>query len=201
MRLPTDILKEEHRVILRVLAVLEKMIQRAKADRHLDPPSARQAVEFFRNFADRCHHGKEEAHLFPAMEAKGFSREFGPTGVMLAEHEQGRSHVRAMAEAVERLETAAEDALDQFVQHASAFIPLLRAHIDKEDHCLFAMADQAFTEDDHQRLLQKFEQVEHEEIGHDVHQRYLEVADQLCARYDVATPDGSAASTGGCCGH
>ncbi|MCX7887840.1 MAG: hemerythrin domain-containing protein, partial [Verrucomicrobiae bacterium] len=96
---PTEILMAEHRVIEQVLNVLEAMAERA-ANGDLNRQEARDAVAFFRGFADRCHHGKEEAQLFPAMEAKGIPREGGPIGVMLCEHEQGRAAVRGMAEAV-----------------------------------------------------------------------------------------------------
>src|SRR5271166_4514533 len=96
---PTEILSGEHRIIEQVLDCLETMAQKSTTHGHLDEISARQAIDFFRNFADRCHHGKEETHLFPAMEAKGFPHQGGPTGVMLSEHEQGRAHIRGMAEA------------------------------------------------------------------------------------------------------
>ncbi len=37
-----------------------------------------KVVDFIRNFADRCHHGKEEDNLFPAMEKRGIPRQAGP---------------------------------------------------------------------------------------------------------------------------
>ena len=68
---PTEILIHEHRIIEQVLACLERITEKFTLAGRLDPQPARDAVAFFRNFADRCHHGKEEAHLFPAMEAAG----------------------------------------------------------------------------------------------------------------------------------
>ena len=88
---PTEILSGEHRIIEQVLDCLEKMAQKCEAEGRLDKTSAEQAVDFFRNFADRWHHGKEETYLFPAMEAKGFHAMAVPTGVILEEHEQGRA--------------------------------------------------------------------------------------------------------------
>ena len=69
---PTEILMQEHRVIEQVLDCLETMAQRAEAGEGVDLESAKQAIDFFRNFADRCHHGKEEDCLFPLLEQKGF---------------------------------------------------------------------------------------------------------------------------------
>ena len=99
----TDILMDEHRVIEQVLNCLEKLADRCEATEVIDRASALKALAFFRNFADRCHHGKEEGHLFPLLEARGFARQRGPTGVMRHEHAEGRSLPAALARAVEVL--------------------------------------------------------------------------------------------------
>ena len=57
-------------------------------------------MDFLSIFVDKCHHGKEEEFLFPALEAKGVKREGGPIGVMLHEHEQGRGLVAMLRNAV-----------------------------------------------------------------------------------------------------
>lgn len=81
---PTDILKQEHRAIERMLTVLETTVQRMKQGENASPQIIRDALSFIQQFADRCHHGKEETILFTAMEQKGFSRDFGPLAVMLS---------------------------------------------------------------------------------------------------------------------
>jgi len=196
---PTEILSSEHRVIEQVLDCLERMIDESQQQKRLDPQPARDAVAFFRAFADQCHHGKEEVHLFPAMEAKGFPRDGGPTGVMLIEHEQGRSYVRGMDEAIDAAADGDAAALERFADQGRRYITLLREHIEKEDHCLFTMADQAFTDADQQTLMEKFEKVEAEEMGHGTHERYLKIAQELAGRYGV-TPR-AAGHGGGCCHH
>lgn len=181
---PTDILMEEHRVIEQVLDVLERMADRAVHHGTLDPAHARDAVEFFRNFADRCHHMKEENHLFTLMEARGFPREGGPTGVMLYEHEMGRGHVRNMDEMIMAVASGEPGAAHRWAEHAHAYIEILRQHIQKEDHCLFAMADQAFSEQDQAELSRRFEQVEREELQ-GAHDFYLQIANALADAYHV----------------
>ncbi len=183
--LPSDILKNEHIVINQVLACLEKLIANAKANNKLDGPSAREALDFFQNFADRCHHGKEEDHYFPAMEAKGFQRHGGPTGVMLSEHEIGRKLVRAMIDSSKEAEEGNAEALALFSHQGTSFIDLLREHIEKEDHCLFTMGDQALSADEQKDLMAKFEKVQREDLGEDMHPKYVEVANKLADRLGV----------------
>jgi len=196
---PTDILTEEHRIIEQVLECLGVIVERSESDRKLDGQSAREAVSFFRHFADRCHHAKEEDHLFPAMEAKGFSREGGPTGVMIYEHQQARDHVRKMDESIEAASQGDPAEVQKFTQHAQAYSNLLRNHIEKEDHCLYTMANQAFTDEDQQELLLAFEKVEAEEIGAGIHERYVSIANGLADRFNV--PRAATTHTEHGCGH
>jgi hemerythrin-like domain-containing protein len=199
----TEILTHEHRVIEQVLDCLEAMVREAKSAGRVDLPSAKDAVAFFRNFADRCHHGKEEVHLFPALEAKGFPRDGGPTGVMLHEHEQGRAHVRGMDENIEAAAAGDTAALKQFIDHAEGYVALLREHIHKEDHILFRLTDQTLNEKEQQELLAAFQKVEVEEMGVGTHETYLRIAQELANRYGVSAAP-AAAPTGHfhCgCGH
>jgi hemerythrin-like domain-containing protein len=181
--LPTQVLKNEHRVIEQVLNVLEKIAEKAGVENKLDVESAEQAIDFLRNFADKCHHGKEEHQLFPLLENKGFSRETGPTGVMCHEHEEGRGLIRGMAEAV--ADPGSPDAADRFAGYARAYIRLLRVHIQKEDHCLFSMTDGMLNSQEQDYLLEQFERVEAEDMGTGAHERYLDVANALADKYGV----------------
>jgi hemerythrin-like domain-containing protein len=190
----TEILMDEHRVIEQVLNCLEKLADRCEAGEKLDGRSALEALEFFRNFADRCHHGKEEGHLFPLLEARGLRRQGGPTGVMLHEHEEGRGLVTAMARAVEH------DRPHEFVRHARAYVGLLREHIRKEDHCLFPMAASLLSGTDAESLGERFEHVEHAEMGEGAHERYLRLANDLADRLEVNRAQVSS-SCGCACSH
>jgi hemerythrin-like domain-containing protein len=69
---------------------------------------------------------------------------------------------------------------------ARAYIELLRQHLQKEDHCLFSMADQALSPADQSRLLAAFERVERGHMGAGTHERFLKLANDLADRYGVA---------------
>jgi hemerythrin-like domain-containing protein len=173
---PTEVLSDEHRVIERVLAAVEKLVA-------LPPvPSLSQwkkALDFIRNFADECHHLKEEKLLFPAMEAHGIPREGGPIGMMLLEHEEGRSYVRAMNTAVEGLERGESVGVESLLSHARAYLRLLKEHIQKEDEILFRIADEAIPAAEQAALLRSFAEHEAQEMGAGVHEKYLAIAEDL----------------------
>lgn len=173
---PTQILRDEHRVIERVLTALEGLTKRSVAGSLED---WKKALDFFRNFADQCHHLKEEKVLFPAMEEHGIPSEGGPIGMMLAEHEEGRSYVRAMLAAVTLIDSKQEAATASLLKSADAYIRLLREHIQKEDEILFPMADGVIPEDEQRQLLKSFEAHEAEEMDAGIHEKYLKVAQEL----------------------
>ena len=79
---PIETLMQEHRVIEQVLACLDIMIRQAEESGRLDADAARDTTDFLREYADGCHHSKEEGQLFPMMEERGMPAENGPTGVM-----------------------------------------------------------------------------------------------------------------------
>jgi hemerythrin-like domain-containing protein len=172
----TDVLKQDHRVIERVLAVLERLTEPVSS------PSLEtwdKAIDFIRNFADRCHHLKEEKILFPALEEHGIPRAGGPIGMMLIEHEEARGYVRAMADALSYTGADPEAARAILVGNARAYLRLLREHIRKEDEVLFEMADAALSPEEQKELVREFEEHEESEIGLAVHENYLKIAQEL----------------------
>jgi len=198
---PTEILMQEHRVIEQVLDCLEILAQRGEADGSVDWESVEQTIDFFQNFADRCHHHKEENCLFPMLEQKDFSPEQGPTSVMREEHEVGRQHIRGMQEAAANAASESSQAIAGFLSHAQAFVQLLRNHIQKEDHCLFQMADQALTEQEQKQLMESFARVEHDDLGPETHEKYLDLATQLAKHLGVQKIVSDSSTCGNCCSH
>lgn len=197
----TEILFTEHRVIEQVLSCLATLVEQGASRGDLDWKSAEQMIDFLRNFADGCHHAKEEECLFPALEERGFSPEVGPTARMKSEHREGREHIAAMAAAVDAGLRGDNSRTCQFAEHARAYIELLRQHIQKEDHCLFPTADQVLSEADQQHLFSAFEDVEHTPARAGQHERYLQLANALADRFDVPRNMDSIAQAAACCSH
>jgi hemerythrin-like domain-containing protein len=172
----TALLSDEHRVIERVLAAVERLTQRP-AGESIEP--WKKALDFIRHFADQCHHCKEEKVLFPALEAHGIPNQGGPIGMMLLEHEEGRSYVRAMFDALSKIEKGDPSAQAALFENAKQYLRLLREHIQKEDDILFRMADEVIPADEQRQLLENFEAHEAEEMGAGVHEKYLTIAQEL----------------------
>jgi hemerythrin-like domain-containing protein len=200
--LATDVLKEEHRVIEQVLDCLDSMAVKWHRQGTLDVESAQQAIVFLRHFADGCHHHKEEKHLFPRMETRGVAKERGPIGVMLHEHDEGRQLLSYMDAAVTEWINGNRIAGDSFARAAKEYSALLRQHISKEDHCLFAMADHVLSDEDQSDLLSVFHNMEHQDEREENHEYYLNLADELTRKYSITPVAESTCGKGVCaCTH
>lgn len=176
---PTEILKHEHKVILLVLGAAEKAVDAIKTTGEVNVSEIEQMLDFFRNFADRCHHAKEENLLFIKMQEKGMPKDSGPIAVMLKEHEFGRNKLRAVAEALPQAGKGDISATAKIMENLSEYTKMLRAHIAKEDNVLYPMGDKIFTEEDQTSLSEAFDKVEKEEMGEGVHEKYHKLAHDL----------------------
>jgi hemerythrin-like domain-containing protein len=172
---PTEMLKQEHKIILLVLAAAEKQAKAIEATGKIDGDKIDKLLDFFRNFADRCHHSKEEKRLFVALEQRGMRPDVGPIAVMLAEHQHGRNRLKAVAEALGKARAGDRQAIRQVRDNLAAYVKLLKEHITKEDNVLFAMADKILTAGDQAALSEAFEN----EMGEGTHEKYHQLAKEL----------------------
>jgi hemerythrin-like domain-containing protein len=175
----TEDLKHEHEIILLVLGGVEHQAQSAAEVSQLDGLWLGKLVDFCRNFVDRCHHAKEERYLIPRMEARGLSPDDRAIYFTLREHEQGREFVRAIAAALPAVTAGDGPARVAIAGSLAAYVQLLRSHIQKENEVLFPLADRLFTAEDQAELQEAFEQVEAEEIGEGIHEKYHQLAHEL----------------------
>ncbi len=152
---PIDTLMDEHRHIEAALDALDVYAERLSAGAEAPINDLAAFVRFIREYADRTHHGKEEDILFEIMVREGFPKEGGPIAVMLMEHDEGRSHVRVLAGAVEAGDDPDASARSAIVAAARGYTSLLREHIQKEDRILYVMAKERLSEDAYREVEQR----------------------------------------------
>jgi hemerythrin-like domain-containing protein len=161
-------LKAEHELIERGLNLLEKAVARLESGQSLPEDFPSWAVRFLQQFADQCHHAKEEDVFFPVLKQRGIPEQGGPIGVMLHEHGLGRDCVGRMraASQVQPLDART------FAEAARQYIPLLRQHIFKENNVLFRMAERVMSEADDAAVVSQFSQVEQERALTGLHEGF-----------------------------
>jgi hemerythrin-like domain-containing protein len=181
----TQQLKEEHEGIKLMFGILDKICEGFKTQGVLNTDHLDDIIEFFKIFVDKCHHGKEEDLLFPAMEQAGILRQGGPIGVMLAEHEKGRAYVKAIHAALGKYKAGDKSAAGAIIDNAKGYIALMLGHIDKEDNILYPMGDQRFSNEKDEELYEGFEKIEEERIGAGKHEAFHKLMHNLKEFYHI----------------
>jgi len=179
----TQELRNEHEGIKLLLRILKSVADRVLAGEAVPREDLDSIGEFLSVFADRCHHGKEEDHLFPALAEAGVPRDGGPIAVMLGEHTRGRSLIADLKDGIAGLQAKLDGAPAKFAAASLAYVDLLTQHTEKENQVLFRIADQRLSAADDERLVQAFAKLEHERIGPGKHEEFHALLDRLRAQY------------------
>ncbi|NTV02777.1 MAG: hemerythrin [Chlorobiaceae bacterium] len=173
-----DDLMHEHGAILEGLRILEGIAGLMERGGSVDEGDISDMLGFLKVFADRCHHGKEEAYLFPALAKAGVSEQDVSLPALLSEHARGRELLRAMeASSFPKLRPA------EFTAAVHGYLDLLDAHIRKENTILFPLADTLLTDLQAEELFEAFEAHEATVIGKGRHEELHELLGRLRTRY------------------
>lgn len=156
----TQTLVDEHRLILRMIELLEKNAVRTAAGEYGNWQFYLDGVDFIRNYADRFHHAKEEDVLFKALVDNGMPKDNSPVAAMLMEHDQGRAFVRGMESAVQNAMSGMAGQESAIAENALAYAALLRDHISKEDDILYPLSERVLPESVRSGILQRYQTAE-----------------------------------------
>lgn len=170
----TQALVDEHRLILRMLALLESRAPLTRSGKYANYRFYLDGVDFIRNFADRFHHAKEEDVLFEALVQNGMPREHSPVAAMLAEHDQGRAFVGALEQAAREALAGRTDRDRLIAENSLAYAALLREHIAKEDGILYPLAERVMPEESRDAVIAGYAAAEARTPA-DFMQRYAEI--------------------------
>jgi len=172
-----DDLRHEHDAILSALDILDR-VEAAAREGTVSIEDIAAFISFLKEFVDKCHHGKEEGMLFPALARAEASEQEAPVPALLSEHEQGRTLIRAMEEASHPVLQP-----EHFSAAAKAYSRHLKAHIEKENGTLFPLAEEILGEGELDSLHRAFDKHEDEVIGHGRHEELHHMLHELRAKY------------------
>lgn len=166
----------EHRLIERMVGLIEAERRKLQNGKVMTPGFPGYAVDFFRTYADRTHHGKEEDILFRQLGNKNMSAEHKTImNELVEEHKLARKLVGKLDDAEKRHEkgeATASDDIQVVFRELSALYP---RHIEKEDKHFFYQVLEYFTRDEQDAMLREFEEFDRSMI----HEKYGKVVEEL----------------------
>jgi hemerythrin-like domain-containing protein len=147
----TELLKKEHRTILRIADMLTALADECERTSQMNKEDMFGILEILTVIGDEYHQSKEEKALFPVFTSVCDRSEIEAVRHILREHDDDRSLIHAMEDAVHR-----SDAAD-FAFHARHLADFQRAHVNKEDNILFEIVNRSLSKANDQQILREFE--------------------------------------------
>ena len=160
----TQSLISEHVLILKGLKFLR--IARDKIEQNQHPPKLffQKAVPFFRNYADKYHHYKEEFLMFGFLAQKKEGQLDLEIGSLRHQHEIGRQFLTRFEKSINGYEMKNEIAITSLLENLASFISVLSRHIYREDNLFFPMVEHELSVDEKATLLKQFK-IEEEKLN------------------------------------
>ena len=172
--MPVAPLMIEHRLIERMIRLIAAELSHIEMTGKVNLRFMDMTVDFVRNYADNCHHGKEENILFRDFESKPLTVELERIlKELLEEHRKGREVVGKLVKAKERLMMGESKAVSDIIECMRWLVDFYPKHIEKEDRHFFLPCMDYFSSEEKDALLD-------EEMEFDrnlVHVRYKTVVE------------------------
>ncbi len=173
---PIGPLMREHRLIERMVVLLNDELERMRSGGAANVSLLDSGVDFFRTYADRTHHGKEEDILFRDLAKKEISPVLQAIMEdLLNEHVYARGKVGQLVEARNRLVEGDAPAADEIVASLADLVAFYPVHILKEDRRFFFPCQENFSRAEQDAMLEEFREFDRQLI----HEKYMKVVEQF----------------------
>lgn len=173
---PVGMLMIEHRLIERMVKLMKVELEKIQKKNECEISFVNSAIDFFRIYADRTHHGKEEDILFRDILKKPLSDELKKiTDELIAEHVVARKTVGALASAKDEYQSGDKSALAEIASMLVALIKLYPPHIEKEDKHYFFPVQEYLNEAEQNAMIEEFKEFDRKMI----HEKYMKAVENL----------------------
>jgi hemerythrin-like domain-containing protein len=174
---PRSPLMVEHRLIEQMLAVINDQRAVMLAKDNFNPIFIDAVADFFKTYADRTHHGKEEEIFFKALATKNMSPEDRKAmQELIEEHKFARKKVTELLQAKEDFlagKNGALKTLKTLLESLTKLVEFYPEHIRREDEVFFPDTEKYFTKAELDAMLKEFWEFDKKMI-HEKYQRVVE---------------------------
>lgn len=172
--MPIGPLMIEHRLIERMIEVIEREVKKMKTEGRADASFIGRVVDFIRTYADRCHHGKEEDILFRELRKKTLDDMHKKImDELIEEHKTGRQITGQLSEANAMYFQGDQSALKIIFKRLEFLVDFYPKHIEKEDRHFFIPVMKYFSQKEKDAMLAEGYEFDRELI----HEKYRAIVE------------------------
>ncbi len=154
---PIGVLMVEHRLIERMVNLVQVELAKAGQGKKVDLIFIDGAIDFAKTYADACHHGKEESILFDKLAMKRLLPEHKRLmDELVLEHIQNRKIITNLDMARERYLKGDPDAIGPILTICKTLAEFYPGHMEKEEKGFFTACMEYFSKREQEEMVKKF---------------------------------------------
>ncbi len=177
--LPIGPLMIEHRLIERMIKVLENTAHQIEVEKQVDTVFINSAVDFIRFYADRCHHGKEEDILFRELKKKSLSEDYQRImDELITEHQWARKTTAKLIDANTGYSKGEDETISAIIACLKNLVEFYPKHIEKEDKHFFIPVMDYFSDQEKDALLAEGNEFD-QNLIHEKYQKMVTDAEKI----------------------
>ncbi len=182
---PKDALREEHGETMKMLLVLQRFSTKLVDLEEGETKDLEALIEFFEIYVDRCHHGKEEQLLFPALSRARSAEIDSLISSLIDDHRQARMGMEQMKSDAGILHSHTGADRKAFSEGAERYVELVRKHIRKENSALLPLIEESLSETDRLQMAEQFHELEKATLGSSRLKTFLAGVRELSQKYSL----------------
>lgn len=173
--LPIALLLNEHGIIKLMVDQMKERVEKTP-DESLTSDFIDTSVDFFRIYADKLHHGKEEGILFRELAKKQLSPDHRKTmDELITEHIYARETVSRLEDAQKKRLQGKSAGLREIQTTLKQLVAFYPKHIEKEDTRFFYPSMEYFNEKELDDMVEEFLRFD----ANIIHIRYIETVEHF----------------------
>lgn len=146
----------EHRLVDRMIVVIDAEQARMDRDKTVDPVFVDTIIDFIVTYVDKTHHAKEENILFAALATKNITAEQKKImDELIREHRMAIAIVAQLIDAKNRYQKGEQEAIQDIKTALGEITALYRKHVITEDKHFFLPVMKYFSKEEKDTMLQQ----------------------------------------------
>ncbi len=172
---PIGVMMVEHRLIERMVDLLQKELKRIELGKKPDLVFIDGTIDFAQTYAHTCHHGKEESILFEKLARKSLLTEHKKLmDELVLEHIQHRKIVTNLEMARESYVKGEPEAVGSILTICKSFAEFYPGHMEKEEKDFFNPALEYLSKREGEEMVKEFWEFD----KYLIHEKYMKFMDQ-----------------------
>jgi len=179
---PIDILLDEHKLVDRVFAIIEKVRDKLEDEKEVPATVFWKIVELIRGYADVIHHSKEEDILFEQMREHDTDlpdEVQRNIAVLIEEHITALDLANEMHKGIRAYHRGTPQAREKILKSVNEYLQIMQPHFKMEENDVFPAMVEVLSKDEKDKMKADFERFDKILGGKEVHKRYQQLVKEL----------------------